>query len=249
MSRLCVLKRFGFSVLAAAGLLVATSSPALAQASVSAGVDFTNNYIFRGIPQTKNFVSSQPWIEVGADVSDSVSVVIGSWNSLFDAPDGTPGAFYESDFYAGVSFATGNVGVDLSYIAYMSPSDWWDPAVQEIDLGFSFDHPVAPYATLAFEVDGGADAGDDKGTYLELGIEPSYGPVSFPVALGLGLNNYYETSATEDNNYGFFSAGMTATAPVNDYLELWGGVSIVHLGQLGGDTTQGVVTFGLSVSN
>jgi len=249
MSRLCVLKRFGFSVLAAAGLLVASSSPALAQASVSGGVDFTNNYIFRGIPQTKNFVSSQPWVEVGADVSDTVSVAIGSWNSVFDAPDGTPGSFYESDFYVSASMAAGPVGVDVGYTVYMSPSDWWDPAVQEIGLGFSFDSPIAPYASFAFEVDGGADLGDGKGSYLELGIEPSYGPVSFPVALGLSLNNYYETAPGEDNAYGFFSAGITASAPVNDYLELWGGASVVNMGKVGGETTQGVVSFGLSLSN
>ncbi len=248
MSRL--LKRFGFSVLAAAGLLVASASPALAQASVSGGIDFTNNYIFRGIPQTNNFISFQPWMEVGTDLGDSgASIAIGSWNSAFDAPDSTPGAFYESDFYVSASMAAGPVGVDVGYTVYMSPSDWWAPAVQEIGLGFSFDSLVAPYAAFAFEVEGGADLGDGKGTYLELGLEPAYGPVSFPVALGMSLNNYFESAPGEDNAYGFFSVGMTAAQPISDTLEVWGGVSVVNLGEVGGDTTQGVVSFGLSLSN
>ena len=236
MSRLCVLKRFGFSVLMAAGLLVASSSPALAQASVSAGVDFTHNYIFRGLPQVKDTLISQPWIEVGADVNDMASIAIGSWNSLNEAGDG-PGAFYESDFYASVSLAFENVGVDLGYTAYMSPSDWF-ATTHEIGLGFSFDSPVAPYAAFAFEVDGGADLGDGKGTYLELGIEPGYeagmASVSVPVALGLSLSNYYETAPGVDNTYGFFSAGVTVAAPLGDYVEFWGGVSVVHMGEFGG---------------
>lgn len=251
MSRLCVLKRFGFSVLMAAGLLVASSSPALAQASVSAGVDFTQNYIFRGIPQIGGPMSTQPWIEVAADVSDMASIAIGSWNSLNEAGEG-PGAFYESDFYASVSLAFENVGVDVGYTAYMSPSDWFS-TTHEIGLGFSLDNPAAPYAAFAFEIDGGADFGDGKGTYLELGVEPSYdagaASLSIPVAVGLSLSNYYETAPGEDNTYGFFSAGVTVAAPLSDSVEFWGGLSVVHMGELGGDEAQGVVIVGLSVSN
>jgi uncharacterized protein (TIGR02001 family) len=248
MSRLRVLKSFGFTVLAATGLLVAASAPASAQVSVSAGSDFTSNYIFRGIPQTKNFVSSQPWVEVGFDATDSASVAIGTWNSLFDAPDGAPGPFYESDFYASLSTAAGPVGVDVGYTVYMSPDDWF-ATTHEISLGFGFDSPAAPYATLAFEVDGGADLGSNKGTYLELGMEPAYGPLSFPVALGLSLNNYYETAPDEDHTYGFFSVGMTTAVSVTDNVEVWGGLSLINMGELGGETTQGAVVFGLSVSN
>ena len=249
MSRLCVLKRFGFTVLAAAGLLVASSAPAFAQVSASGGVDFASNYIFRGIPQVGGFVSTQPWVEVGFDATESASIAIGSWNSLFDAPDGAPGAFYESDFYVGLSTAAGPVALDVTYTAYMSPDDYWDPAVQELSLGFGFDSPVAPYATLAFELDGGADFGDNKGTYLELGMEPTYGPLAFPVTLGMSLNNYYETAPDEDNAYGFFSVGVNTAVSVTDNVEVWGGASIVNMGQVGDEETQGVIMFGISVSN
>ena len=249
MSSIRSITRLGFAVLVAAGLLVGSSSPVFAQATVSAGVDFYSNYIFRGIPQVGGFVSTQPWIEVGADISDSASVAVGSWNSVFDAPDDTPGAFYESDFYASISYAMGMVGVDVGYTAYMSPSDWFS-TTHEIGVGVSLDNEFAPYVALAFEVDGGADFGDGKGTYLELGVEPSYDadPVSlsFPVALGLSLSNYYETSPGVDNAYGFFSAGIALAAPVTENLEFWSGLSIVHMGELGGDMTVGVLAFGLS---
>jgi hypothetical protein len=194
------------------------------------------------------YVSTQPWVEVGFDASESASIAIGSWNSLFDAPDGSPGAFYESDFYVGLSTTAGSVGVDVTYTAYVSPADWF-ATTHEVSLGFGFDSPVAPYALLAFEVDGGADFGSNKGSYMELGMEPTYGPLAFPVALGLSLNNYYETAPDEDNAYGFFSIGMNTAVPVTDNVEVWGGASIVNMGQLGGETTQGVIAFGISVSN
>jgi uncharacterized protein (TIGR02001 family) len=244
-----VLKRFGFTILAAAGLFVASSVPAAAQVSASAGSDFASNYIFRGIPQTGGgYISTQPWVEVGFDVGESASLAIGSWNSVFDAPDGAPGAFYESDFYVGASTAAGPVGVDITYTAYMSPDDWF-ATTQELSFGFGFDSPVAPYATLAFELDGGADFGSNKGTYLELGIEPSYGPLAFPVALGMSLNNYYETAPDDDHAYGFFSVGMNTAVSVTDNVEVWGGASVVNMGEIGGETTQGVIAFGISVSN
>ena len=34
--------------------------------------------------------------------------------------------------------------------------------------------PLSPKAVLAFELDGQADGGSNKGTYLELGIRPTF---------------------------------------------------------------------------
>ncbi|GIT67454.1 MAG: hypothetical protein Ct9H300mP25_09260 [Acidobacteriota bacterium] len=55
----------------------------------------------------------------------------------------------------------------------MSPRGSWG-SVKELAFGVSYDTLVAPYATVAVEFDsgGGADGGDNDGTYFELGIEP-----------------------------------------------------------------------------
>ena len=57
---------------------------------------------------------------------------------------------------------------------------------------------LARMPRFAFEVDGQADGGSGEGVYLELGVEPGLDlgdspvAVSFPVVLGLSVNDYYQ---------------------------------------------------------
>ncbi len=96
---------------------------------------------------------------------------------------------------------------------------------------------LQPYALVAFETDGAADGlstgggtvGSSEGIYLELGIEPSFDWVisedltiamSVPVKVGLSLDDYYEsvnptTTALEDEDFGFFSVGLTGSIPLD----------------------------------
>ena len=82
---------------------------------------------------------------------------------------------------------------------------------------------MAPYATFAFETAGGAD-GYDKGAYFELGVEPSApledAPVSlsFPVTLGLSLNDYYQYMGLgeghhEDDGHDHDHEGTSSSCP------------------------------------
>ena len=77
---------------------------------------------------------------------------------------------------------------------------------------------------LARKAAGGAEGGPNKGTYLELGIEPSApldGPVglSFPVTLGMSMSNYFEymdaSGSMTDAKFGFFSVGASVGIPLN----------------------------------
>ena len=52
--------------------------------------------------------------------------------------------------------------------------------VQELSFKVSKSHWLAPYATIAFELDGQADGGENEGVYLELGVDPDAG--RWPVA-------------------------------------------------------------------
>ncbi|MCY4507571.1 MAG: hypothetical protein OXG35_11515 [Acidobacteria bacterium] len=211
-------------MLAAAAASVLLAGPAAAQnsgnVSMSAGADIVNQYYFRGIIQETGGFIMQPFLDASISFGNA-SITAGTWSSLHSRGDagfdGAPEAFYETDFYAGIGGAAGPVGIDVTYTAYMSPRGSWG-TTKEVALGLSFDSVAAPYATFAFETAGGAEGGPNKGTYFELGVEPSApldGPVglSFPVALGMSLNNYFEymdaSGSLTDAKFGFFSVGAS----------------------------------------
>ena len=270
---------------AASGLAVA---PVAAQdmgnngnVSLSSGVDIVNKYYFRGIVQETGGFIAQPFLDASIDFGGA-SITAGTWSSLHSRGDegfaGAPGSFYETDFYAGIGGSAGPVGIDLTYTAYMSPRGSWG-TTKEIALGFSVDNVAAPYVTTAFEVAGGADGGPNKGSYLEFGIEPAAPlddapvSVSFPVAVGMSLSNYYEHMHDDhddhghahdhdaewvDSTFGFLSAGVSIGIPLNvpEQYGSWGialGVNALVLGEGakvidGGDSSTKIIAlFGLSL--
>jgi hypothetical protein len=122
---------------------------------------------------------------------------------------------------------------------------------------------LAPYGTLAFELDGQADGGSGEGVYLELGVGPSWGlaggkvSLAVPVKFGFSLSDYYET-ADGDSKFGFFQVGglftIPFTAPTSKYgaWNLHGGVDFYALGDAtqafnGGDGQKVVASFGIGV--
>ena len=203
---------------------VAPNSGAL---GLSAGVDFVGDYYFRGIIQETGGFIAQPFLDASIGLGP-VSITAGTWNSLHSAGDagfdGAPEIFYESDFYAGLGVAAGDmVGIDLTYTAYMSPRGSWG-TTKEVALGLSFDTFAAPYATFAFELAGGADGGPNEGSYVEIGFEPAVpledAPVSlsFPVAIGASMSDYFEyrneMGDWSDSGFGFFSVGASLGVPL-----------------------------------
>ncbi len=225
-----IANRLARGILAAAAACALLAGPAAAQnsgnISMSAGTDIVNQYYFRGIIQETGGFIMQPFLDASISVG-AASITAGTWSSLHSAGDagfdGAAESFYETDFYAGIGGAAGPVGLDITYTAYMSPRGSWG-TTKEIALGLSHDSAVAPSATFAFELSGGAEGGPNKGTYLELGIEPSApldGPVglSFPVTLGMSMSNYFEymdaSGSMTDAKFGFFSVGASVGIPLN----------------------------------
>ena len=208
-----------------AGPAAAQDAPNTGAISVSTGIDFATSYYFRGIVQETGGFIAQPYLEAGMSLYDgedgSVSLAAGTWSSLHSRTDagfdGAPGIFYETDFYAGLGFGfAGGWGADVTYTAYMSPRGSWS-TVKEVAVGLSHDDVIAPYITLAFELDGSA-AGDNSGTYLELGIEPSLpldSPVgvSFPIAVGLSPSDYSDPGCVTEA-FGFFNVGAMVGVPI-----------------------------------
>ena len=237
----------------------------------SAGVDFVSDYYFRGIIQETGGFIAQPFLDASMSLGP-VSITAGTWNSLHSVGDagfgGAPEIYYESDFYAGLGFAAGDlVGIDLTYTAYMSPRGSWG-TTKEVALGFSFDTFAAPYATFAFEVSGGADGGPNEGSYVEIGFEPGVpledAPVSlsFPIAIGASMSNYFEyqdaMGVWSDSGFGFFSIGaaLGVPLPIPDEYGSWDlavGVNALMFGEgvqmLNGETRGARVIglFGISV--
>lgn len=213
--------------------------------TVLAGADFPSVYFFRGIRQeTDPSFTFQPFVDVGITASDMVTVNVGSWNSIHSGSTKDAfGAFYESDFYASAAFAAGMVTPKVMYTAYTSPDDAFN-TVHELAFSAAFNDSesafaLSPSVLIAAELgDYGADGGANKGIYAELGVAPGIPmgddtpfSLTVPLKIGLSLKDYYENPLTEeDDKFGYFSAGVSASVPVNDMFEVHGGVQMLLFG-------------------
>jgi len=282
-----VATRWCGACLLASVIVGVSASPAGAQGSadpnpgavtVTGGIDVLNAYFFRGIPQDDTGVIMWPYGDLGFSVFSgdggvkSVGVNVGMWNSLHTGDAGTDGPsgklWYESDFYAtlGLGFG-GGTSLGVTYTAYNSPNGMFG-TVKEIAFKLAVDDSgalgaaaVKPYVLLARELDGQADGGTSKGTYLELGIGPGYAgsraSLTVPVKVGLSLGDYYE-GVTGDETFGFLSVAGVVTIPFSSMptkfgsWNIHGGVEYLMLGDRNeavfGDSSHVIGSVGLGFS-
>ncbi len=167
----------------------------------------------------------------------SAAVNFGVWNSLHTGSSGSDGPseklHYELDFYTTLSLGFGGgVSLGTTYTAYTSPNNMFQ-SVKELSFKVSKAHMLAPYGVLAFELggdesgqaDGGQFIGGSPGTYLELGVGPSWplgdgvATLAVPVKMGLSLGDYYErldeNGVLTDDGFGFFDIGGLVTFPIS----------------------------------
>ncbi|MBM3817420.1 MAG: hypothetical protein FJW14_00185 [Acidimicrobiia bacterium] len=261
-------RRFGLSALAALAVAL-MASPAAAQDAapvvvVTGGIDFVNQYNFRGIRQNTEGVSVWPFVDFGftpfrGDGSlKTVNVNIGTWNAIHSQiNDGNK--LYETDFYGTLGFGFSRGALAFTYTSYTSPADLF-AHVKELSVKASFDDSAAlgrgalkPYALVAFEMDNQADAGDSTGTYIELGIAPgisgSRASLAIPVKVGLSGSDYYEFATGSDSTFGYFSVGGLVTVPMGSHANIHGGVEFQAFGdtvsEYNGQDTAGIVSIGL----
>ena len=217
------------------------AGPNTGAVSFNLGVDFTTAYYYRGIAQQNQGLIYQPYADVSFQLTDALSVYLGTWNSVHsNTGAGTDGQWYESDFFVGASFALSEcLTADLSYIWLNAPANTTaDEFAQEINLALSYDDSalwgdsfdgLQPHVLVAFETSGGSDGiggGHSKGIYYELGIAPSFVVVdsashpitlTVPVTLGLG-SDYYEIGAgatLNDDTFGYVDAGLEFSMPLS----------------------------------
>jgi hypothetical protein len=265
------------TVAATANAQAPTPDPNAGAITLTTGVDVPSVYYFRGIRQEADpkftlFPYGDGGIALfsGDGVLKSASLNLGVWNSLHGGSTGSDGPskqmHYEEDFYSTVTFGFAKgMSVGATYTAYTYPNQG-AASVKEVSLKLAQASRINPYGVVAFELSGQADAGTSKGTYLELGVAPSWplgGNVTFavPVKVGLSLKDYYET-ANGDEQFGFFDLGGLVTVPLSvipssfgawnvhggiDYLRLGNGPVAIGLGTEG-KKNQYIVMGGIGLS-
>jgi len=200
------------------------------------GVDFTSNYISRGVPQENQGVIAQPYVDLyfkiyeGSGALTKATVNLSTWSSVHDHNHfaATTSAWYEFDYAAGITLQFGKLSITPSFLAILSPNDAFadnynaniNIAYDDSDLLGKF--ALHPHATVMFEIDGKAGTGDEEGVYYEFGIAPGFqaGPVaiSIPINLGLGSSGFYGDPRGKnrgDDTFGYFSAGVAAEYPLH----------------------------------
>jgi hypothetical protein len=219
----------------------AQEGPNTGRISLSAGMDIVTAYYFRGYAQENQGLIGQPWAEIGFnlyqgdDMIDGVDLYIGTWNSLHSDRTGagattmpgssnSPGNWYETDFYAGVSFGIlEDWTLDVLYTAYMSPNNAFS-TIEEIGLIIAYDDSellgefsLSPYVGFFFETSN-AGGGQQDNKYFEAGVEPAFElteamdmplTISFPLTLGLDMDRYYG-----NRTFGYFDAGARVSVPL-----------------------------------
>lgn len=269
--------------IAAAVLVAAQAGVAQAQdddpnpgaITFTGGFDAPSVYVFRGIVQESDpKLTLWPYGDVGMTLASgdgavkSVGVNVGVWNSLQTGSSGSDGfnerAHYEEDFYATLGFGLArSIGVAATFTAYTSPNLMFN-TVKEVSFKVSQAGRVNPYGLVGFELGKfGADGGGKKGTYLELGVGPTFalGPtitLAVPVKIGMSLNDYYELS-DQDHSFGFFDIGGIVTVPLSGIparFGAWnvhGGVDVLTFGETtkafnSGDRNKVVGLLGIGVA-
>jgi hypothetical protein len=216
-------------------------APAAAQVKVTGGVDIPTLYYFRGFRQeTDPAFTMQPFVDVGGSLFSgdgslkSASVNVGSWNSIHTGSnkDDYDGAFYESDFYATLGLGFSQFNLATTYTAYAYPAPEFD-TIHEIAFKGTSTNRWAPYGMIAFEF-----AEDNPGTYLELGVGPTFPlrdgdgapTLTIPVRAAFDLKDYYGG----DDKFGYFGVGGTVIIPRGKW-SIKAAVDVLMLG----DTLEG----------
>jgi hypothetical protein len=233
-----------------------SSSPNSGKITFTGGVDVPSVYVFRGILQeTDPKFTMWPYADLGFGLSEgdgavkSVGLNIGVWHSIMTGSSGSDGpsehSHYEQDFYAtlGLGFAH-DLSLATTYTLYTSPNLMFN-TVNELSFKLSQSSFLSPYGLIAFELgDNGADGGEGKGTYLELGVGPTFplggeaASLTIPIKLGMSMKDYYELDGV-DHAFGWFDIGAAVTVPLKtsgNYgsWNIHGGIDILTFG----DTTK-----------
>ena len=233
------------------------------------GVNFASQYISRGLIFENQGGIIQPYADLyfklyeGEGLLSKATLNLGIWNSFHSRKTdaglvngsgaSSTRSWYEFDFTAGVSLTLAKkFTLTPSYYMFLSPNDGFS-TFQGINVALAYDDTdllgkfaLHPKIQVLFELENKAGNGPDEGIYYELSIAPGFpvGPVgvSFPIAVGLGSDDFY----ADDETYGFFSAGVNLSYALTFVPECYGtwtvsaGATYYHLGNALSDFNPGI---------
>jgi hypothetical protein len=239
-----------------AGLATAADSPPPPNTgafSFTVSLNVPTSYYFRGIAQSNAGAHFQPYLELKAslyeggekDVVTAGYLKVAGFAHLQSVAAPITTNYYEQDLYltAGLTVLK-RLTLEGGWNLYSYPGIGSTAQVQEVfgkmaldDSGLwpfklpgDQDFALAPYALVAVETSGGADAagalGGSRGSYLELGLDPGLGVeiakgwtirLHLPLAVGLSLDKYYEVATAagvSDKTFGFADLGLMVDVPL-----------------------------------
>jgi hypothetical protein len=218
--------------------------------------DFTNAYFFRGILQERDGFIAQPWGEIyfNAYASDTglirdVTIGGGVWASFHTEETGAvhgPHSIYETDWYPLVSIGLpSGLSLTTTYYFCTSPNGAFQ-RVDELNFKLAWDDSeyngrwaLGPWINFAVETHR-TSFGDKEGSGVQMGIAPTLYtfeheqyPVSFsfPIELGLAIDNYYEREDGSENHFGYLTFGLSASVPLAFVPESYGAWAVTLTGK------------------
>ena len=192
------------------------------------GVDFRDNYFFRGY----NFapgLNVQPYFDVLYTVYEkgdfAVTPHVGAWfNFTEDQGPEDPTHWQEFDAIVGVAVDWHDFTFDFQWVLYAYPNDEFERS-EEIGVDVTYDDSrfwkggaiAALNPSVAFFHEYYDQNDSESDAYVGLGLEPELRPfevgpvpvtVSFPLTVGGSYNGYYFNSDNEVDQLGFWSTGV-----------------------------------------
>ena len=222
---------------------VAAQQPQDSRFGVTGGVDFRDQYFFRGY-EFSTGLSVQPYFDVMytvyKDENLSVTPHAGAWfNFTEEQGEENPVHWQEFDANVGIAVEVAHFTLDFQWMLYTSPNETFQRS-EEIGVEVAYDDsrfwPDGPVAALNPSVSFFHEYYDqndsESDAYVGLGLEPELrtfqvGPlpvtVSFPLTFGGSYNGYYFNDENQVDQAGFWSAGVKAgfDLPRGEYGPQW----------------------------
>ncbi len=206
------MKRLTRSAIATALLLAGSQAMSLelgAGFEGSANVGLVNNYMWRGMTQTRNGAA----VQGGFDLTHSSGFYAGTWLSNVDFKL-APGAHTEQDLYAGYGFTAGDFAFDLKYTKYLydnaSALNFGETHAQVSAYGFavgadySSDTPVVGNATGTL---------DDSSAFHYYGSYTYTLPADITLVGTVGQYDYKDSGwvGHDHSNYSYYNLALNKT--------------------------------------
>jgi len=167
-----------------------------------------------------------PSLELAWAVSDSTSIVLGTWWDINDnAVSDIGGRIQEIDVWTGISHDFGGWSATLLYQAWM----FGGGTEQIVDLILGLDAPFSPSLTIHGRLDEGASGGD-TGVVGVLGADLWSGELG-AVSVGLPLAAAFATDGFHggDGGFAYASGGISVSTPL-DFIRPEFGAWDLHAG-------------------